>query len=55
MLAALINVVFMALVVAGISVAAVQRMLEPVAVNGETVTLVAALGLGGSMLVWLGF
>ncbi len=44
-LAALCNVLFMVLVVVGISVAAVGRILEPAAVNGEAVTLVAALGL----------
>ncbi len=44
-LAALANVVFMALVVAGISVAAVRRLLEPVAIHGEAVTLVAIVGL----------
>lgn len=44
-LAALANVVFMALVVAGISAAAVRRLLEPVAIHGEAVTLVAMIGL----------
>jgi len=44
-LAALANVLFMVLVVVGISVAAVRRFLEPAAINGEVVTLVAALGL----------
>jgi cobalt-zinc-cadmium efflux system protein len=44
-LAALLNVLFMVLVVVGISVAAVERILTPVAVQGETVALVAALGL----------
>ncbi len=44
-LAALCNVLFMVLVVVGISVAAVGRILDPAAVNGEAVTLVAALGL----------
>jgi cobalt-zinc-cadmium efflux system protein len=44
-LAALLNVLFMVLVVVAISVAAVGRILEPVAVKGEAVTLVAALGL----------
>jgi cobalt-zinc-cadmium efflux system protein len=44
-LAALANVLFMVLVVVGISVAAVRRFLEPAAINGEAVTLVAALGL----------
>lgn len=44
-LAALANVLFMVLVVVGISVAAVRRFLDPAAINGEAVTLVAALGL----------
>jgi cobalt-zinc-cadmium efflux system protein len=44
-LAALANVLFMVLVVVGISVLAVRRFLEPAAINGEAVTLVAALGL----------
>jgi cobalt-zinc-cadmium efflux system protein len=44
-LAALLNVLFMVLVVVGISVAAVRRFLEPAAINGETVTVVAAVGL----------
>lgn len=44
-LAALANVLFMVLVVVGISVAAVRRFLEPAAINGEAVTLVASLGL----------
>ncbi len=44
-LAALLNVLFMALIVAGISVVAVRRLLEPTAVHGETVTLVAIIGL----------
>ena len=44
-LAALANVLFMVLVVVAISVAAVRRFLEPAAINGEAVTLVAALGL----------
>lgn len=44
-LAALANVLFMVLVVVGISVAAVRRFLEPAAIDGEAVTLVAALGL----------
>ena len=53
-LAALANVLFMVLVVVGISVAAVRRFLEPVAVDGETVTLVAALGLGVNLgVAWL--
>lgn len=53
-LAALFNVLFMVLVVVGISVAAVARILEPAAVNGEAVTLVAALGLFLNIAVaWL--
>ena len=53
-LAALLNVLFMVLVVVGISVAAVRRFLEPAAINGEAVTLVAALGLGINIgVAWL--
>jgi cobalt-zinc-cadmium efflux system protein len=53
-LAALANVVFMVLVVVGISVVAVRRILDPAAVNGEAVTLVAALGLGLNIgVAWL--
>jgi cobalt-zinc-cadmium efflux system protein len=53
-LAALLNVLFMVLVVVGISVAAVGRILEPAAVNGKAVTLVAALGLALNIAVaWL--
>ena len=44
-LAALFNVLFMVLVVVGISVAAINRFLEPANVNGEVVTLVAIIGL----------
>jgi cobalt-zinc-cadmium efflux system protein len=44
-LAALLNVLFMVLVVVAISVAAVRRFLEPVPVSGEVVTLVAVIGL----------
>jgi cobalt-zinc-cadmium efflux system protein len=44
-LAALLNVVFMVLVVVAISVAAINRFLEPATVNGEAVTLVAIIGL----------
>jgi cobalt-zinc-cadmium efflux system protein len=44
-LAALLNVLFMVLVVVGITVAAVGRLLEPVAVKGEAVTVVAVCGL----------
>ncbi|MFZ4535106.1 cation diffusion facilitator family transporter [Propionivibrio sp.] len=44
-LAALLNVLFMVLVVVGISVAAINRFLEPATINGEAVTLVAVIGL----------
>lgn len=44
-LAALLNVLFMVLVVVGISVAAIHRFLEPRSINGEAVTLVAIIGL----------
>jgi cobalt-zinc-cadmium efflux system protein len=44
-LAALLNVLFMVLVVVGISVAAVDRILDPAVVKGGAVTVVAALGL----------
>ena len=44
-LAALLNVLFMVLVVAGITVVAIRRILEPASINGEAVTLVALLGL----------
>lgn len=44
-LAALFNVLFMVLVVVGISVAAIHRFLEPANVDGEVVTLVAIVGL----------
>lgn len=44
-LAALLNVLFMVLVVVGISVAAIRRFLEPASINGEAVTLVAVIGL----------
>ncbi len=53
-LAALANVLFMVLVVVGISVAAVRRFLEPAAINGEAVTLVASFGLGINIgVAWL--
>ena len=53
-LAALLNVLFMVLVVVGISVAAIQRFLVPAAINGELVTLVAIVGLGINICVaWL--
>ncbi|WP_301103071.1 cation diffusion facilitator family transporter [Propionivibrio sp.] len=44
-LAALLNVLFMVVVVVSISVAAIQRFLEPTAINGQAVTLVALAGL----------
>jgi len=44
-LAALLNVVFMILVIVGISVAAIDRFLEPATVDGQTVTVVALIGL----------
>ena len=44
-LAALINVLFMVVVVVGLSVAAIHRVLEPTSVNGKAVTLVAVVGL----------
>jgi cobalt-zinc-cadmium efflux system protein len=53
-LAALFNVLFMVLVVAGISVTAVRRLLEPQAINGGVVTLVALVGLVVNISVaWL--
>ena len=44
-LAALLNVLLMVLVVVAISVAAINRLLEPAKINGEAVTLVAIIGL----------
>ena len=44
-LAALFNVVAMVLVVVAIAVAAIQRFLEPAAINGQAVTVVAVIGL----------
>lgn len=44
-LAALCNVVLMGVLVGGIGFAAVRRFFEPVAIDGQTVTVVAALGL----------
>ncbi len=44
-LAALLNVLFMVVVVVGISVAAIHRFLEPAHINGEVVSLVAVVGL----------
>jgi cobalt-zinc-cadmium efflux system protein len=44
-LAALFNTLFMVVVIVGLAVAAIHRILEPTAVNGKTVTLVAIVGL----------
>jgi len=44
-LAALFNVVAMVLVVVAIAVAAIQRFLEPAAINGQAVAVVAVIGL----------
>ena len=44
-LAALLNVVFMIVVIVVLSVAAIHRVLQPTAVNGEAVTAVAIVGL----------
>ena len=44
-LAALLNVVFMIVVIVILSVAAIHRVLQPTAVNGEAVTAVAIVGL----------
>lgn len=53
-LAALFNVLFMVVVVVGLSVAAIGRILEPVAVNGQAVTLVALIGLSINVgVAWL--
>ena len=53
-LAALANVVFMVLVVVRISVAAIRRVLEPSAVNGAAVTMVALFGLSvNAGVAWL--
>lgn len=53
-LAALLNVLFMVIVVVGLSVAAIQRILEPVTVNGQAVTLVALIGLSINVgVAWL--
>lgn len=52
-MAALFNTLFMVAVVAGIAVAAVQRLSAPQPVNGMTVTVVAALGLAINVMVAL--
>jgi cobalt-zinc-cadmium efflux system protein len=44
-LAALLNVVFMIVVIVILSVAAIHRVLQPTVVNGEVVTVVAIVGL----------
>jgi cobalt-zinc-cadmium efflux system protein len=44
-LAALLNVLFMVLVVVGITVVAIRRLLEPATINGQAVTLIAVVGL----------
>lgn len=54
LLAALLNAVFMIAVVAAITTAAVDRLLTPRPVAGETVTVVAVIGLGINLVVaWL--
>lgn len=52
-MAALFNALFMVAVVAGIAVAAVQRLAAAQAVNGAAVTIVAALGLAVNLAVVL--
>ncbi len=52
-MAALFNALFMVAVVAGIAVAAVQRLSAPQPVNGMAVTVVAALGLAVNVAVAL--
>ncbi|MBS4098627.1 MAG: cation transporter [Sulfuricella sp.] len=52
-MAALFNALFMVAVVAGIAVAAVQRLSATQPVNGEIVTLVAGLGLSINVMVAL--
>ncbi len=52
--AALVNALFMLVVVVSISVAAIERLLAPSPVNGEAVTLVATLGFGVNLgVAWL--
>ena len=54
LLAALLNALFMIAVVGAISIAAVERLVNPQPVKGETVTLVAFIGLLINILVaWL--
>ena len=50
-LAAIVNAVFMLLIVVGISYAAVSRLREPQPVQGGTVMLIAAIGLLVNVLV----
>jgi cobalt-zinc-cadmium efflux system protein len=53
-LAALVNVLLMVAVVAAIAVVAIRRILVPVAVNGEAVTIVAIVGLAINIgVAWL--
>lgn len=53
-LAALLNVLFMLIVVAALSAAVLRRILEPAPIDGEAVTLVAGLGLCINLAVaWL--
>ena len=52
--AALVNAVFMLAVVTTITVVAIQRLQSPRPISGESVTLVAILGLGvNAIVVWL--
>jgi cobalt-zinc-cadmium efflux system protein len=52
--AALVNAIFMLVVVVSISVTAIERLLAPTPVNGEAVTLVATLGFGINLgVAWL--
>lgn len=52
--AALVNAVIMLAVVVGISVAAIQRLLQPLSVKGEAVMVVATLGFVVNLIVvWL--
>jgi cobalt-zinc-cadmium efflux system protein len=53
-LAGLLNAVLMLGVIGATSVAAVNRLLQPILVQGETITTVATVGLGINILVlWL--
>ncbi len=54
LLAAFINALFMIAIVTSLSVAAIDRLMQPRAVNGEAVTLVALIGLLINLAVaWL--